>query len=298
MSSTEETEASDACCANCGIPEVDEVKLLEDGDGYNYKSVRCCGDKCKEENREQHDGECKKKETEVHDDNLFRQPDDSHFGECPLCFLPMPLDSEKSTFYSCCSKLVCQGCNYVHHKRNGGSRCPFCREPLADEEENHKRQMKRAKANDPAALCHLGTKRYVEEDWHGAFRYLTRAAELGDAVAHYQLGGMYWKGEGVKKDDEKKVYHLEKAAMGGHPSARHNLACVEHENGNMERAVKHLIIAANLGYEKSMKELWKQYSTGNITKDDLEATLRAHKAALDEMKSPEREAAKNWKIRR
>ena len=65
----------------------------------------------------------------------------------------------------------------------------------------------------------------------------------------------------------------------------------------MERAVKHFIIAANVGHEKSMKVLWEHYSAGNITKEDLEATLRTHKAAIDAMKSPEREAAAAWRKR-
>jgi hypothetical protein len=59
----------------------------------------------------------------------------------------------------------------------------------------------------------------------------------------------------------------------------------------MERSVKHLIIAANLGDEDSMKVLWKHYSGGNITKEELDATLRAHHAALDGMKSEQRDAA-------
>jgi hypothetical protein len=57
----------------------------------------------------------------------------------------------------------------------------------------------------------------------------------------------------------------------------------------MERAVKHYIIAANLGYDKSMKALWKHYSEGNITKEDLDATLRTHQAAIDPRKSEQRE---------
>jgi hypothetical protein len=101
---------------------------------------------------------------------------------------------------------------------------------------------------------------------------------------------MYYNGEGVEKDEEKRVYHLEKATIGGHPEARYTLACIEHNNGNMGRAVKHLIIAANLGHEKSMKALWAEFRDGNITKEDLDTTLRTHQAALDEMKSPEREA--------
>ena len=109
---------------------------------------------------------------------------------------------------------------------------------------------------------------------------------------------MHAAGKGVEKDEEKQVYHLEKAAIGGHPSARHNLAAIEEKNGNIERAVKHLVIAAKIGHENAMKKLWELYSYGSITKENLEATLRAHKAAIDEMKSPEREAANNWKIRR
>jgi TPR repeat protein len=100
---------------------------------------------------------------------------------------------------------------------------------------------------------------------------------------------MYRLGKGVEKDMEKAVYHWEKAAIGGHPDARHNLACTEERNGNMERAVKHLVIAANLGYEDSMKSLWMHYSAGNITKEELDATLRSHQAALDAMKSEQRE---------
>jgi hypothetical protein len=86
--------------------------------------------------------------------------------------------------------------------------------------------------------------------------------------------------------------------MGGHPEARYNLACVEEANGNIERAVKHSIIAANLGDELSMKELWAHYSGGNITKEDLDTTLRIHQAALDEMKSSEREEVEAWLQRR
>jgi TPR repeat protein len=102
---------------------------------------------------------------------------------------------------------------------------------------------------------------------------------------------MYWRGEGVEKDEEKMVYHWENAAIGGHPRARHNLGCIEEDNGNTERSVKHFIIAANLGYELSMKALWGQYSEGNITKEDLDSTLRTHQAAINAMKSTQRDAA-------
>jgi hypothetical protein len=292
MSNAAEAKADENnnVCANCGVAEVDDIKL-EDCDGCNL--VKCCSDKCTENHREQHQEGCKKREAELHDDDdLFRQPDISHRGECPLCFLPMPIDAEKSSFYTCCSKLVCNGCVYADCKSNGGKNCPFCREPHL--QESNKRIMKRVKVNDPAAMSEMGTKRYHGGDHDTAVQYWIRAAELGNLDAHYELGGMYWRGEGVEKDEEKHVYHWEKAAMGGHPKARHNLGCVEEET---ERAVKHLIIAANLGFEGSMKELWGHYSAGDITKEDLESTLRTHKAAIDAMKSPEREAAEAWQER-
>jgi TPR repeat protein len=209
----------------------------------------------------------------------------------------MPLDPKKSTFKSCCSKIICDGCVVAHYKSSGGHSCPFCREPLVDDEEWEKRMMKRIKANDPAAMREMGADRYNEGNCDSAFEYWTKAAELGDADAHYQLGVMYGKGEGVEKDKEKAVYHWEKAAIGGHPFARHNLGCVEGTNGNAERAAKHFIIAANLGWDESMKQLWLMFKHGNMTKEDLDATLRTHQAALDEMKSPEREAAEAWRER-
>jgi TPR repeat protein len=141
----------------------------------------------------------------------------------------------------------------------------------------------------------MGTTRYEKGDYVTAVKYWTKAAELGDVGAHYQLADSYHEGDVVEMDREKAVYHYEQAAIGGQPEARHNLGCLEERNGNIERSVKHLIIAAKLGYEGSMKVLWRHYSAGNITKEDLDATLRTHQAALDEMKSSEREKAEKQK---
>ena len=120
---------------------------------------------------------------------------------------------------------------------------------------------------------------------------MTKAAELGNVDAQYKLGCMYAKGEGVEKDEKKAVYHFDEAAIGGHHVARWNLACVEHENSNMEIAVKHLIIAANLGFDVSMKALLLSYKNGYTTKEEYGATLRAHQAAINAMKSAQRDAA-------
>ena len=72
-------------CAACGIAEVDNIEL-EECDAC--QSVRYCSDKCREEHQQQHDEECKKRVAELHDEILFRQPESSHYGDCPICFLP------------------------------------------------------------------------------------------------------------------------------------------------------------------------------------------------------------------
>jgi predicted secreted Zn-dependent protease len=40
-----------------------------------------------------------------------------------------------------------------------------------------------------------------------------------------------------------------------------------------------------------MKLLWKYYSAGIITKEDLDATLRTHQASIDATRSAQRDAA-------
>lgn len=124
-----------------------------------------------------------------------------------------------------------------------------------------------------------------------AFEYASKAAALGDAFAHYQLSMLYREGQGVEADEKKEVYHLEKAAIAGHPEARHELARYETMNERFERAVKHMIIAASLGLDVSLKLLKEFYGYGQVSKEDFAATLRAHQAAVDATKSPQREVA-------
>jgi hypothetical protein len=291
-----ETEAAEAdvCCANCGIAGVDDV-TLEECDGCDH--VRYCGEKCREEHREQHGEECKIRAKEIRDRQLFTQPDGTNLGECPICFLPLPIDLEKSMFWTCCSETICKGCVIANtlsnlHDDTKARSCPFCRtRSSASDNEMKKKTMKRVKANDPAALCFMGGTCYDKGDYDGAFEYWTKAAALGDLNAHFKLGNVYMHGRGVEKDEEKALYHWEKAAIVGNPIARHNLACYEGRHGNMKRAVKHYIIAANQGYDESMKALWAYYSAGYITKEELEAALRTNKAAIDAMISPQRKIA-------
>ena len=166
--------------------------------------------------------------------------------------------------------------------------------PETDEEVDAMR-MKRVEKNDPVAMLQMGNVRHDEGDYKSAFEYFTKAAELGDAVAHYNLSVMYHLGQGVEKDEKKKGYHLEKAAIGGHVSARHHLGYHEANNGRLERAVKHWIIAANMGLDESLKVLGELNAMGLVKKVALTVTRHTHQDAVDAPKSPQREQAEEFR---
>ena len=287
-------EADVSCCACCGIAEIDDIKL-KDCDGCDL--VRYCGDECQRDHKSEHEEDCKKRAAELRDELLFKQPEETAFGDCPICSLPLPFGEFSSTMYSCCSKLICNGCDYANMKREREMRlahtCPFCRGPQdLSVEEADKLNMKRIEMNDPVAMVQEGWKRYVEGDYEAAFEYWTKAAELGHADAHSKLAVLYRRGEGVEEDVGKEIHHLEVAAIGGDPSARYNLGVFEwNKNGNADRAVKHFVIAATQGEDAAMKNLMEMFKVGCFSKKDLAATLRAHKAAVDATKSPQREYA-------
>ena len=285
-------------CACCGTAGGDDIKLKKCTACY---LVRYCSVKCQREHRPKHKRECKKRVAELYDELLFKQPESSHLGDCPICFFPLPLDpiravGENSIITSCCTKQICMGCDYANRLRERKERlpptCPFCREDLSEtDEEMNERWIKRAEANDPIAMNQLGTEKLGEVDYKAAFEYFTRAAALGDAEAHYHLYTMYQNGKGVEEDRKRELHHAEQAAIGGHPVARHNLACMEGARGQHDRAVKHLTIAAKLGYDKSLEHAKTLYKAGAVSKDDFTAILRGYQAAIVAAKSPQREEA-------
>ena len=162
--------------------------------------------------------------------------------------------------------------------------------PKSDEEADQN-IMDRVKANDPAALTYMGKTRYNEGNYGEAFEYYTKAAALGDIESHYEITGAYRYGRGVEKDAKKEMYHWEEAAIGGHPKARIFLGNHEGENGRFDRATKHLVIAAKLGHDDALEGVKVNFRRGLVSKEDYEAALRGHQAAVDATKSEQREEA-------
>ncbi len=287
-------------CANCGIAEVDDIKLK------NCKScdlVRYCSDDCQNNHKSEHEEACMKRAAELRDELLFTQPESTHLGDCPICMIPLPLDEEQFTTRLCCCNFICNGCMHQTVQRSIDERtsfpnCPYCREPTptSDDDEGFAQQiMKRVKAKDPEAMCLIGGDQYEKGDYTGAFEWFTKAAELGHAGAHFSLAGLHGNGQGVDKDSGKEKFHLEEAAIRGHPGARHNLAIEEFQEGKKERAVKHWIIAASQGGRKSIGVLMAMFKIegqgGSVSKEDLAAALRGHQSAVDATKSPQRQEA-------
>eukprot|EP00984_Skeletonema_dohrnii_P022631 scaffold11731_cov74-Skeletonema_dohrnii-CCMP3373.AAC.2 len=139
------------CCASCGIAEVDDIKLTTCD--ANCKLVRYCSVACQRDHLPIHEATCKKRVAELRDELLFAQPKSSHLGECPICFLPLPLDGRgKIMMKSCCSKVICDGCWYAMKRT-----CPFCRHPApATKAEVDANTMKRVEANDRVAMRQMG----------------------------------------------------------------------------------------------------------------------------------------------
>jgi len=291
-------KADTSCCASCGIAEVDDIKLKKCDD---CDLVKYCSIECQKYHKSHHKEACKKRAAELHDEILFKQPESRHLGDCAICCLPLPLDLSKTVMMACCSKAICEGCDHANKIREAETSlrpsCPFCRTAIPSTiDEADKMMMRRIEANDPVSMCQEGSEQYDKGDYISAFQYFTKAAELGDVEAHFKLSLLYLFGRarGVEKDEKRAMHHLEEAAIGGHPEARFNLGCEEEESGNIERAVKHWIIAANLGDDNSIKELMEIFKDGLVSKDDLAAALRAHQAAVDATKSPQRDAAEAY----
>jgi len=68
-------------------------------------------------------------------------------------------------------------------------------------------------------------------------------------------------------------------------------------NGRNDRAVKHWIIAANMGYDGPLENLKLEYREGLVSKEDYASALRGHQTAVDATKSSQRDEAEAARIK-
>ena len=236
----------------------------------------------------------------ISDDELFKPPLPKE--DCPICLLCLPAFESGSTYMPCCGKMICSGCGFAPVYDNLGNeiieeKCPFCRTPTPDSDEEHNgRLQKRVEVGDAEAISMLGCN-YCDgedgfpQDYDKAFELFVRAGDLGYTKAYCDVGYAYSNGEGVERDVKKANHYYKLAAMRGNVISRYNLGVVEWEAGNMNRALKHYMIAAGGGDCDSLKEIQTLYTNEHATKDDYTKALRAYQAYLAEIKSIQRDKA-------
>ena len=237
----------------------------------------------------------------ISDEELFKQPPPDE--DCPICFLRMPiLNPTGSKYMTCCGKVICSGCCYAPVYDNQGNqvdneKCPFCRTPKpVGKKDAVERLKKRVEKDDPIAIYSLGM--YYRDGMYGypqnhtkALELYERASELDNALAYCNIGYAYNNGKGVEVDKKKAQYYYELAAMKGCMYSRHNLGLQEENSGNMDRALKHYMLAVGSGHSESLKEIKDMYSKGKATREDYTKALQLFQEYLGEIKSPQRDEA-------
>ena len=242
-------------------------------------------------------------EVKTSDEELFKHPPNP-YGDCPICFIRLPTLDIGRRYMSCCGKIICSGCVHAPLYDDQGNeidneKCPFCRVSFLESDEETieiERLNKRMEAKDPVAIFNLGVyyrdgMNGLPQDYNKALEFMHRAAELGLANAYSSIGSAYNNGEGVEVDKKKAVYYWELAAIGGNVLARRDLGNEEIYADNMDRAVKHWIIAAGTGDDKSLEQIKLMYSNGDATKEEYTKALLSYQIYLSEIKSSQRDKA-------
>ena len=279
-------------CANCGKEgNSDDMNTCN-----KCKEVKYCNAACKKKHRSKHKKKCDRRVAELHDEKLFKEPPPQE--DCPICFIPQSSENNTQTFQSCCGKVICHGCIYAIKMSEGKDLCAFCRTPPAvSDEENISRTKKLMNDGNAhgyyllAGYYRNGEKGFPQDD-RKANELLLKAGEFGCSDGYHNLGNSYLEGRAVERDMKKAKYYWELAAMMGHVKARHNLGVFENQTSNTQRALKHYILAARAGHEKSLEVVKSAFTNECITKDRYADILRTYQKRRDEMKSDAREKAR------
>ena len=295
MSNKSESENNTSACANCGKGEEASSDLKA---CTACKLVKYCNRECQIAHRPQHKRECKKRAKELQDEKLFKQP--QPMEDCPICFRRLPSLISGSTYMSCCGEVICTGCIHAFQSRITKEEhdvCPFCRTPPPTSDDDLiKRLENRMELNDANAIYSMGVtyalgQHGLRQNWAKALELWHRASELGYATSYYSIGTAYLRGDGVERDDKKATHYFELAAIEGDVEARRNLGLVEVKAGDMDRAMKHLMVSVKDGSFISLNGIRAMYGDGHTTKDDYAHALRSYQAYIDEIKSDQRDEA-------
>ena len=264
--------------------------------------------------------------TPAEEGNKATRQDPQDEDECVLCCYPLPLLNKETVYKECCGKMICYGCIIAQRrtliigtnvtKPIKGSKeeelefmrilcsegecllCPFCRVDVAENEQEHlKRLWERIdEYNDPNAMRMMG--RFYMEGERGLSKNLKKAKELFQRS--YALGNpnaafnLFLLHRNHVPDEARMIQYAEEGARRGNLQCMNFLAKPAFLSGNLEESARHLTMAACSGNDNAMEMLMHLYRKKLLSKEDLATTLRAHKAAIDNLKSEAREYANRY----
>ena len=233
----------------------------------------------------------------ISDEELFKEPPAK---DCPICFQRMPsLNPTGSKYQTCCGKVICSGCLYAvsKTKKTAIPLCPFCRVLTPTSKlEMFEKEKKRVEAGDAIAInnlgvCHRDGERGYPQNHTKALEYWHMAADLGYAEAYSCIGYAYQYGQGLEVDKKRALYSYKLAAIGGDEVARNNLGNDELRVGNMDRALKHYMLAVRDGNNHTLNVIKQMYTKGDATKEQYTRALQTYQEYLSEIRGPQRDEA-------
>ena len=280
----------------------------------NCKCVWYCDKDCQNKHWKEHKKGCKriKKVLDKRGGklNLGTEKDVGPLGklpsreECPICMHTLPIHAALHTYYACCGKSICSGCDLQHDMKSGDQvTCAFCRTPVPEsDEEILARTRKRVQRKDPVALVNMAMmhgegKLGLPVDQTKCIELMRQSADLGCPAAQSNLGNFYENGVmGLEQNEAEALEYWKKAAKGGHVLSRHNLGWKEDENGDHVAAIGHYVAAighyrlsASGGYKQSMEALIECFEEGFLHHADLVESLQTFYRSRGEMKSEGRD---------
>jgi hypothetical protein len=230
------------------------------------------------------------------DDSLFDTP--PPMPDCPICFLPLPIEDDAYSNKPCCGKTICSGCEQAHWETvETENTCPFCRKPESRPmHETIALRKKRMELNDAENTFCLGCfydkgLNGLPKDPYKAHQLYVRAAELGSPRACTNAAKGYKIGDVAEKDKAKAMYYLEKGAKLGQVKARHSLGDIAAHNGEWDLAHRHYKISACAGFQDSLDQIAESYKAGMIGKEVYADCLRASQQTKAEAWSKDRAKA-------
>jgi len=158
-----------------------------------------------------------------------------------------------------------------------------------------------AEAGDVWSINYLANSAIRNEDFVNAYRWYFEGDKLDDQESTYQLGLLYYKGEGVKQDFGESYYKFEKAALKGHSESQFYIGKFHHfGNGSYFgspvkkdyfKALEWYTLSANQNNNKAQNNIGILYYVG-----DGDSTYKGFK--VDVKKSLEwfKNAVKNGNV--